>query len=268
MQDEDVEGVKAIIVEGTFANAYLCLDINAVPGTNAKPTGLCRVIGRNEFRLRALRDELQLYNTFRHPNIYSFLHAAEFNNRLYLIYPYCPDTLRERVAKHGPFAEEESREILSGIAQGLECLHERGVHYAVFCPTHILCTAEKSHFQVKLTLFESSSLSCEDDARALVARNINFAAPEVVAGLDTGKISSSPASDVWGFGVIGYILLNHGFPFATPTDTFASMVRERKLPFLDGLQAREFITSLLVANPEKRPQIKEVLHHPWMMIHK
>lgn len=93
-----------------------------------------------------------------------------------------------------------------------------------------------------------------------------LAAPEVLRGQGYGL-----PCDVWGLGVIAFMLLSGKPPFNGHNDSaiMASAARGR-VDFSHAVWtrvsdlAKDFVRSLLVASPRKRPDIQRALQHPWL----
>lgn len=100
----------------------------------------------------------------------------------------------------------------------------------------------------------------------LLLGNPEFAAPELVRGTPV-----SMATDVWGVGVLAYVMLSGVSPFLdeSPEETCVNICRlDFCFPdeyFGDVSQAaRDFVSSLLQQDPRKRPGAAACLQHPWV----
>lgn len=95
-------------------------------------------------------------------------------------------------------------------------------------------------------------------------------APEVIRG------SYDERCDIWAIGVITFLLLSGDSPFGgcggpESLMTVRSNILRANFSFqppevwsIVSKQAREFIKTLLVVDPKKRPTAKEVQKHPWL----
>lgn len=93
-----------------------------------------------------------------------------------------------------------------------------------------------------------------------------YLAPEILHGHSYGL-----PCDIWGIGVITYILLCGKPPFNGMTNTaILFKVAKGRFTFHHPVwtqisdQAKVFIRYLLAFNPKKRPTIRQVLQHPWL----
>lgn len=94
-----------------------------------------------------------------------------------------------------------------------------------------------------------------------------FIAPEVY-NKDYGQ-----KCDVWSIGIIAYILLSGQMPFGdrkTTNDEMEKLICKGEFNFNDKVwtsistQAKEFISSLLIVDQNKRPSAKEAIQLPWI----
>lgn len=90
-------------------------------------------------------------------------------------------------------------------------------------------------------------------------------APEVLRG------SYDLKCDIWSCGILMYLLISEEIPFPVPEDPtkMASVLSkfnpEMEVAKLEGLsiQARDFLTKILLKSPKSRLSAKEALAHPW-----
>ena len=91
-------------------------------------------------------------------------------------------------------------------------------------------------------------------------------APEVLQGKPYNK-----SVDIWGLGIISYLLLTGFLPFDDESDEeIKRMTIEDPVPYPPTIwtgiskEGKGFIQDLLIKSPEKRLDIKQVLDHPWL----
>ena len=134
------------------------------------------------------------------------------------------DTLTEYIARHGPLAPDDWFDLAWPIARALQALHGRGVLHRTLNPDTVLVCKEKkedgsSRWRVKLVdatlslkrsvIHAYASHAAARTQTALgrsVARNVPFAAPEVVAR-PKGQVWVGPHSDVFSFGRLSLFAL-------------------------------------------------------------
>lgn len=93
-----------------------------------------------------------------------------------------------------------------------------------------------------------------------------FAAPELVLGEPAAL-----ASDLWGLGVVTYVILSGASPFLDESmeETCLNICRlDFSFPedYFQGVSqaARDFVRLLLQADPARRPAAAACLHEPWL----
>ena len=92
----------------------------------------------------------------------------------------------------------------------------------------------------------------------------NYIAPEVLR-----KEGHSPASEVWSLGCMIFALLTGSPPFETESvaATYSRIAAGTfSIPSSISEQAASFLTSLLVYQPEQRPNLASLLLHPFMLL--
>merc|ERR1711920_618170 len=99
---------------------------------------------------------------------------------------------------------------------------------------------------------------------ALSCGTLAYVAPEVLAK------SYTKQCDLWGCGVICFILCLGYMPFSGPEDEQIAKIRSgqfrKKQPQWDKLSSscKEFILRLLVVDPNDRLSSDQTLKHPWI----
>lgn len=93
----------------------------------------------------------------------------------------------------------------------------------------------------------------------------NYIAPEIL----DGKCGHSYEVDTWSLGVVIYTLLIGKPPFETPdVKTTYKKIRMNSYSFPDHVpisdQAKNLITRILNLDPTKRPNLDEILNHPFL----
>ena len=151
-------------------------------------------------------------------------------------------------------------------------------------PENILCTVCADEAPLDIKLADFGSASCRDCAcaapcacaestpracdlgssRRLCGGTALYAAPELADGALEWNVRAM--SDIWSAGVIAYVLLSGAFPYSSADDARARPPRfddEAKWASV-STNAKDFIRSLVVADPHARPTARQALRHPWL----
>jgi MAP/microtubule affinity-regulating kinase len=137
------------------------------------------------------------------------------------------------------------------IASALLYLHQRHITHRDIKLENVLLVTDECTTSIKLIDFGFSTLFHRDNRKKMFCGTPSYMAPEIVQKLSF----RGPPVDLWALGVLAYFLLTSSFPFKAPSDKelytkiIAAEFNETKLN--DPL-ARDLITRLLCADPEKR----------------
>ena len=173
------------------------------------PPALAARPGIRERFLREARTAAKL----SHPNVVPIFRVGEAGPYVYFAMGYVDgETVGERLRSRGPFPAAEASRILREAAWALAYAHAQGVVHRDVKPDNILL--ERTSGRALLTDFgiahvaETSSLTDEQH----VMGTAHFMSPEQAAGepLD-GR------SDLYGLGIVGYLMLTGRLPFDAPT---------------------------------------------------
>ncbi|KAJ6665501.1 hypothetical protein lerEdw1_003342 [Lerista edwardsae] len=162
------------------------------------------------------------------------------------------------------YSEDDVVGYVTQIFQGLEYLHGRRVIHLDLKPDNIIVSSTNT---VKIIDF-----GCAQTYNPLVLRQLGhrvgtleYMAPEMVKGDPIGS-----AADVWGVGVLTYIMLSGRSPFfeVDPLETESKILAGRydafKLYPNVSQSAALFIRKVLTAYPWSRPTVKDCFANPWL----
>ncbi|GJQ71469.1 hypothetical protein Trydic_g11192 [Trypoxylus dichotomus] len=162
--------------------------------------------------------------------------------------------------------EIEARRAMRQILEGLCFLHERNIAHLDLKPQNILLMVEDSCDDIKLCDFGISRILEPGTEVRTLSGTPDYVAPEVVS-----YEPISLATDIWSVGVLAYVLLSGYTPFGADTKEQTSLNISKGIvtfepeDFVDvSSVALDFIKSILVLNPKKRPTVQELLQHPWI----
>jgi eukaryotic-like serine/threonine-protein kinase len=148
-----------------------------------------------------------------HPNIVQLFDFGE-EERWYMVFEYLPGgSLEERLAEVDALSPDDVARIADDVAAGLAHAHERGVIHRDLKPANVLFDSEG---RAKIADFGIARVVGADTLTdpGTVLGTAAYISPEQVRGEE-----STPASDVYAFGVLLYRMLTGRHPFDADNPT-------------------------------------------------
>ncbi|CAM9732302.1 unnamed protein product [Chrysoparadoxa australica] len=156
--------------------------------------------------------------------------------------------------------------------------HERNIVHRDLKPENVLLTTEADDAVVKIADFGFAKVcaaGCSDDNTSTTGLTTQcgtpgYVAPEVLRNSAEGY---NCAVDVWGMGVITYILLGGYPPFhAEKTPKLFALIKKGRFVFHDkywseiSAEAKDLISKMLTVDVQQRITAKQALEHPWFSL--
>ncbi|KAI1176175.1 serine/threonine-protein kinase [Nemania sp. FL0916] len=211
-----------------------------------------------------VRREIEVHSNLRHPGVLGFHGWFHDAHRIFLILEYAAGGELYRVLqKEGRFSERRAAKYIAQVTLSLIYLHGKNVMHRDMKPENILLGL---HDELKLADF-GYSVHAPSNFRSTLCGTLDYLPPEM---LQPGNPGYTNAVDQWTLGILTYEFLAGEAPFE---DTVAkTRIRIAKgemkpLPAYISREAKHFVHSLLVLDPEKRLPLKDVLDHPWIVKH-
>ncbi|XP_068102124.1 striated muscle preferentially expressed protein kinase isoform X2 [Hyperolius riggenbachi] len=226
---------------------------------------MAKIIPYEQDNKQSVLQEYEVLKCLHHQRILS-LHEAYITPRyLVLISEQCSGReILYCLVERFRYSEDDVVNYILQILQGLEYLHDQNILHLDIKPENIMVSYMNT---VKIIDFGSAQTFSPLVLRPLGKRvgTLEYMSPEMLKGEPIG-----PAADVWGLGVLTYIMLGGRSPFfeLDPVETENKILSGRfdifKLYSNVSQTASLFIRKLLSIYPWSRPTLQECFANPWL----
>ncbi|KAJ6138952.1 hypothetical protein N7471_005438 [Penicillium samsonianum] len=213
-------------------------------------------------------DELEMLQSLQHPHIVSFVDWFESKDKFYIVTQLATGgELFDRICEYGKFTEKDASQTIRQVLDAVNYLHKRNIVHRDLKPENLLYLTRSADSQLVLADFGiAKMLHSPSEVLTSMAGSFGYAAPEVMLKQGHGK-----AVDMWSLGVITYTLLCGYSPFRSENLTdLIEECRTGRIIFHErywrdvSQDAKDFILTLLNADPSKRVSSEEALKHEWL----
>jgi serine/threonine protein kinase len=217
-----------------------------------------------------------------HPHVCSLHEHFDSKDSYYVVLDYIGGgEMFDHMINNGAYSEFDASRLVREVASALNFLHGIGVVHADLKPENILLTTpRRGDAVVKLADFGCAQIITktgefdDDDLKPTYgAPTPAYCPPESI--LKTSPIQ--PSSDMWGLGVILFIMLTGSHPYDVSGQSSDEVVEELikdpeyKIPIDDpeiaghlSASAKNLISKLMDRDPERRLTAFQMLQHPWV----
>jgi len=225
-----------------------------------------KVIAKNQGdeELNLLKREIDIMKKLKHPNIISLENVFDEGDNLYLVIELATGgELFDQIIAKGSYSEKDAAVIVRQILDAVSYMHSHGIAHRDLKPENLLVTGDGV---IKISDFGLSKDFGSGENLKTSCGTPDYVAPEVLKGAPYDS-----AVDIWSIGVINYILLCGFPPFYGTTDKqiFDKILKaEYSFPSPDwdeiSNEGKQFISALLVLNPNDRPTATQCIQAPWI----
>ncbi|CAL8380489.1 unnamed protein product [Arctogadus glacialis] len=221
-----------------------------------------------------LEREVHILKHVNHPHIIQLKEVFETPKNMYLVTELCDGgDLKELLQKKSCFTEEESRHIITNLAQAIVYLHKKDIVHRDLKLENILLKGsyqgDKHGLNIKVTDFglsvKKGGVGRENMMKATCGTPI-YMAPEVITGHEY-----SQQCDVWSIGVIMYMLICGEAPFISSSEEkLFEKIKRGELTFSGSVwdtisdAAKTVLGCLLKVDPAHRITANELVDNPWI----
>eukprot|EP01094_Clydonella_sp_ATCC50884_P024256 TRINITY_DN6029_c0_g1_i2.p1 TRINITY_DN6029_c0_g1~~TRINITY_DN6029_c0_g1_i2.p1 ORF type:complete len:222 (+),score=33.40 TRINITY_DN6029_c0_g1_i2:641-1306(+) len=159
------------------------------------------------------------------------------------------------------FTELEARDIIRQVLSGVAYMHSHSVAHRDLKPENLL--VELSTGRVVISDFGLSK-SYHSDLLSTACGTHGYVAPEIVEG----NVVYTNRVDIWAVGVITFLLVYGRPPFTGTEEQMCINIVRGNFSFPENRAlsplVKDFITRLLMVDPDMRPSAQEALAHEWL----
>ena len=210
------------------------------------------------------KNEISILRKISHPNIVNIYEIFEDSKKYYIMYELLKGgELFDAITSNGFFNEVDACFIFKQIMLALNYLHELSIVHRDLKPENIMLVDDKK-YTLKIIDFGAGIELQPGKVLTTLIGTSYYIAPEVL------KKNYTEKCDIWSCGIILYILLCGYPPFNGNSNKEIYKEILSKEPdfsaeeWLDvSPEAIDLIKNMLVKNPDKRFNCKEVLEHQW-----
>eukprot|EP00918_Siedleckia_nematoides_P106076 GHVU01231567.1.p1 GENE.GHVU01231567.1~~GHVU01231567.1.p1 ORF type:complete len:386 (+),score=71.78 GHVU01231567.1:567-1724(+) len=221
----------------------------------------------NSKRLAMVHNEVKIYLKLDHPNIAKLREVFEDSVGIHLVMELCTGKeLYDSLASRKKYSENDAKNVTRQMLSAVNYCHKHSICHRDLKLENWVYADPREDAPLKLIDFGFSRLFNRGIPMTAMHGTVYYVSPEVMDGCYREKC------DIWSIGVIVYMLLSGNPPFnGTQDHSILIKIRKARVSFegprWGGISdaAKDFVASLLVKDPERRPSAEEALQHPWLV---
>ena len=244
---------------GAFAKVY------KVEQTETKKVFAIKVFPKSNLKdnddIKRFQREIDTTANLKHDNIVNMHDFFSDENNFYLVLDYCQNgELMDYIAKNKRIAEPTAALIFEQIVAAVAYCHSFGVAHRDLKPENVLF---ERFPHVKVSDFGLCGYMETSKMMTTFCGSPCYSAPECLYH----KAYDGQKSDIWSLGVNLYLMVTGKHPWNI--SNINVMMRDivtcnYQVPKDVSPECKDLICRILVAEPENRPTLDQILKHPWM----
>lgn len=216
----------------------------------------------------AVNNELSILSRVSHPFVIRLEEVFKSSSRLFIVMEMASGgEMYDRVVARGRYTEAEARQALRMLLNGLAYLHGIRVAHRDLKPENLLYSDTRPDARLLITDFGlAHQMRNAQEKMTDTCGTPEYIAPEVLL-----RVAYTEKVDMWGVGVIAYILMSGIMPFDDDCRSrlYTHIITANYVyypQFWSGSElAKQFVDSLLETNPDVRLSAADALKHDWII---
>ncbi|XP_064639323.1 peripheral plasma membrane protein CASK-like isoform X10 [Lineus longissimus] len=266
-EPEEVEEVE----EGPFSVVRRCIHKDTGHQFAVKIVDVAKFTSSPGLSKEDLKREASICHMLKHPHIVELLETYSSDGMLYMVFEYmdgadlCFEIVKRATAGF-VYSEAVASHYIRQILEALRYCHENDIIHRDMKPHCVLLACKENSAPVKLGGF-GVAIQLPESGKISGGRigTPHFMAPEVINREPYGK-----PVDVWGCGVMLFILLSGTLPFCGTKDRLFDAISEgryymnpRQWDYISD-DAKDLVHRMLEKDPDRRITVEEALQHKWV----
>ena len=203
--------------------------------------------------------EIKVLEKLKHKNIIRLKGWFEDKNTVYLVLEYISGKDCSKFFKHTLPDKTQIKYIMKQLIEAVLYTHSKNIAHRDIKLENILID---ENFNIKLTDFGLCGIKKNKyDMFDTSLGTVRYTAPELLDG------SYNESIDIWGIGVILFMLLTGGFPFdGSSKSKIFLRIKEKNIHYSKyNLERKEIklLKALLQKDPDNRIEIEDILNDPF-----
>ncbi|KAL4219999.1 hypothetical protein ACF0H5_020410 [Mactra antiquata] len=268
---DDVYILQDIIGKGPFSIVRRCVHKDSDKQFAVKIVDVAKFTSSPGLCTEDLKREASICHMLKHPHIVELLETYSSDGMLYMVFEYMDGAdlcfeIVKRASAGFVYSEAVASHYLRQILEALRYCHANGIIHRDLKPHCVLLASTENSAPVKIGGFGVAA-QLPEGGKISGGRigTPQFMAPEVVKREPYGK-----PVDVWGSGILLFILLCGYPPFLGTKERLADLIVEGKYHMREkqwmtiSPEAKDLVHRMLEVDAEQRITVEEALAHPWI----